>query len=478
MDLIHTMRISEITAIMNMYFEINDIIALLLTCKEFASIDGLTMGNHYFLSGIIGSYLSTSKIGLNIILDCVPINYIHNAKIIAIPYYTEEIDAYMHNIPPSVALTVDSAYVKVPDNTKRMILRSEYHNKYGVPQQVEVITLYDNMSEYQGIKLPNTVKMIVFHGNFNAVYDPTYVHTGELVPNSVESISFGERFNDTIKGLIPNSVTSINFGYYFNRPIKDAIHNLVKYIVFGNNFDQPIDDAISESIECLEFGFSFNQPLKKKLPKSLKYLIFGGLFNQSIEGILPESLEYLVLGRSFCQKIDLAILKNIKSLAVGIAFGKFIAGKLPKTITKLALTEGAKLSIGSIPHSVIDLTIDTRCDSIEGIIPDSVKYLRFGDGYYSVVRNTTLYIPSSVTHLKCGQCFQQLIVQHEPVCLTHLTIHESYPIKDMNLPSSIIDLEIIVSYYTSLDSQAMKNIRDHIRRYMPKSVNNLRLSLL
>jgi hypothetical protein len=104
--------------------------------------------------------------------------------------------------------------------------------------------------------------------------------------------------------MLPKHITNLTFGDKFNRSIKDCIPTSVTHVRFGWHFDQPIKDCIPLSVTHLIFGFKFNQPIKDCIPPSVTHLTFGEYFNQSIKDCIPISVTHLTLGKGFDQPIS------------------------------------------------------------------------------------------------------------------------------------------------------------------------------
>jgi len=125
-----------------------------------------------------------------------------------------------------------------------------------------------------------------------------------ILPKKIKYLTFGENFNQSIKGCIPNSVTHLTFDWKFDQSIEGCIPNSVTHLTFGRNFDQPIEGCIPKSVTYLSFGRNFNQPIEVCIPNSVtaprlalctKYrgvthLTFGYIFNQSIKDCIPNSV--------------------------------------------------------------------------------------------------------------------------------------------------------------------------------------------
>lgn len=105
---------------------------------------------------------------------------------------------------------------------------------------------------------------------------------GVALPSNLQTLSFGERFNDALEGItLPTSLQTLTFGRSFNQSLAGV--------------------GLPLNLQTLIFGEEFNQSLESTaLPMSLQTLIFGKKFNQSLEGVtLPGELQTLVFHDHF-----------------------------------------------------------------------------------------------------------------------------------------------------------------------------------
>lgn len=70
--------------------------------------------------------------------------------------------------------------------------------------------------------------------------------------SGVKKITFGSRFNRSIKGCIPESVTHLTLGFLFDQEITDSIPNSVTHLSFGEYFQRNIDNCIPTSVKFLK----------------------------------------------------------------------------------------------------------------------------------------------------------------------------------------------------------------------------------
>jgi len=79
-------------------------------------------------------------------------------------------------------------------------------------------------------------------------------------------------------------------------------------------------------------------------------------------------------------------------------------------------------------------------------LPSSITHLKFGDNFDQPVEN----LPSSITHLTFGKKFNQSI-DNLPTSITHLTFESDFNQPVENLPSSITDLTFGENFNQPID---------------------------
>ena len=86
------------------------------------------------------------------------------------------------------------------------------------------------------------------------------------LPNSLLSLTFGDRFNQSMENVtLPNGLQSLTFGYDFNQ----SMHNVIlpthlKSLTFGGRFNQSMENVtLPNGLQSLTFGVHFNQSMDK-----------------------------------------------------------------------------------------------------------------------------------------------------------------------------------------------------------------------
>ena len=172
------------------------------------------------------------------------------------------------------------------------------------------------------------------------------------LPTSLTSLTFGDRFNQSIDELpLPSSLTNLELGFRFDHPVTGLkLPESLTSLSFGYWFDQPIADlTLPPSLMRLTFGCGFNQSIAQlNLPPSLTSLTFGDYFDHPISDLkLPASLRSLTFGDFFNQPVcDLRLPSSLTSLRFGHSFKQPVDGlKLPLTLTHLEIADNSGRSI-------------------------------------------------------------------------------------------------------------------------------------
>ena len=145
---------------------------------------------------------------------------------------------------------------------------------------------------------------------------------------------------------LPESLESLTFGWRFNQSLERVtLPSRLKTLAFGDGFDQSLELVVLPStLEILTFGHNFNQSLERvTLPSSLQILTFGHKFNQSLEGVtLPISVESLTFGHCFDQSLQRVTLpSSLQSLTFGDGFNRSLERvTLSSTLQSLTLGDG------------------------------------------------------------------------------------------------------------------------------------------
>ena len=156
----------------------------------------------------------------------------------------------------------------------------------------------------------------------------TYVqHLGRL-PKSLERLTFGFRFNQSLERVnLPGNLQSLTFGDSFNQGLERVtLPGNLQSLTFGVGFNQSLERVtLPGNLQSLTFGYCFNQSLERVfLPGNLQSLTFGSMFNQGLERMtLPGNLQSLTLGSEFNHSLEHVTLPgNLQSLTFGDKFNQ------------------------------------------------------------------------------------------------------------------------------------------------------------
>lgn len=155
--------------------------------------------------------------------------------------------------------------------------------------------------------IPNSVEELELGDKFNQIID--------YLPSNLKVLNIGSLFNYKIDHkILPDTVEKIFFGYCYNRSLFEYPSNL-KTLKFGRNFSCNLIN-LPNKLVSLEMGEKFNAKLK--LPQSLEILNFSeyGEFSYDLE--LPDSIKIIKLPREYNNKLanipkSLKLIKLSKS---------------------------------------------------------------------------------------------------------------------------------------------------------------------
>ncbi|KAN0033988.1 hypothetical protein ACTFIV_000467 [Dictyostelium citrinum] len=213
-------------------------------------------------------------------------------------------------------------------HSNQITLTNEQIEDYKYLNYCRSIYLMDDKINSRFLKdgLPDSIESLSFVNYFNQ----SILNTIDFDINSnyhcnLKSITFGYDFNKEIKETaLPRSLESLKFGRLFNQELNNnTFKNQInlKSIEFGarfNNKGRPIRvGTFPKSIESLRFGFHFNSFFEPySLPSGLKSIGLGSSYYQDIneEHILPSSITALSLSNEYKIPITLKTLKSLPNL--------------------------------------------------------------------------------------------------------------------------------------------------------------------
>eukprot|EP00439_Symbiodinium_sp_Y106_P040795 s653_g5.t1 len=327
-----------------------------------------------------------------------------------------------------------------------------------LPSSLQTLTFGNRFNQsLAGIQLPSSLQSLTFGFDFNQSLE------GLQLPSSMQSLTFGNRFNQSLAGIqLPSSLQSLTFGHDFNQSLEGLqLPSSLQSLTFGNRFNQSLAGIqLPSSLQSLTFGHDFNQRLDGiQLPSSLNSLEFGCCFDQSMDGIqLPSSLQSLTFGHDFNQSLEgIQLPSSLQSLTFGVEFDQSLEGiQLPSSLRRLKFgyTFNQSLEDIQLPSSLQRLTFGDRFNqSLEGIqLPSSLQKLRFGWKFNQSLEG--IQLPSSLQSLTFGKEFKQSLEGIQlPSSLQNLTFGDEFnqSLEGIQLPSSLQSLTFGAEFDQSLE---------------------------
>lgn len=294
--------------------------------------------------------------------------------------------------------------------------------------------------------LPNTLTQLNLNSRFNQPIDhlpqsllylelgDSFNHSVNHLPPSLTFLEFGRRFNHPIDNL-PSSLVNLRLGYEFNQPITHLPSTLT-YLHLDEEFNHPVDNILPHTLISLfiaseTFNYTVNQ-----LPSSLTYLnIWSEEFNQSVDQ-LPSTLKTLKLSGKFNQLID-HLPAHLENLNLKNRFNRSIK-RLPCSLKKLKLSTLFNRPIDLIPDSITELYIKEEFNRTIRHLPNQLTKLVFHtySEYNKPLESSIL--PPTLTFLKFGQGYQQLLPLPFPHSLKTLKLHIQYSVgQKQDIPSDV-----------------------------------------
>jgi hypothetical protein len=173
--------------------------------------------------------------------------------------------------------------------------------------------------------LPRSIETLSFGHRFNLRLAET------SLPNSLRSLTVDDAFDQSLEQVkLPHSLQSLKFGHWFNQSMQRVtLPSSLESLTFGHSFNQSMERVtLPSSLESLTFGHSFNQSMEEvPLPNNLQTLTFDHNFNWSLEQLmLPSSLKVLEFGAYFNQSLKrMTLPDNLRSLTFGHDFNQNMA---------------------------------------------------------------------------------------------------------------------------------------------------------
>ncbi|GAM17253.1 hypothetical protein SAMD00019534_004280 [Acytostelium subglobosum LB1] len=287
------------------------------------------------------------------------------------------------------------------------------------------------------------------------------------LPSSLLTLTFHpeSQYNQSI-GLrvLPTSLTSLSFGERFDKVIAPRVlPSSLKSLTFGNSFNQPFTvGTLPLSLTQLRFGLVFSHPLTKGIvPPSMTSCHMGTGFNSSLDG-LPQSLTYLSLDSRYDHDLTGSIPQSLSTLHIGETSYKTLtrdgAHVLPSSLTSLHIehmyfNEDSAVPL-KYPTGLQSLTLATSFNRLitTEMFPSTLTSLKFAHFDQDILPGT---IPPSLTNLQMGYAFNRTLIPGSlPTTLKTLEFGSSFNsyIPMGALPSSLTSLTLGLSFIQDIES--------------------------
>lgn len=358
---------------------------------------------------------------------------------------------------------------RIPESVKEVIFSvpvsssSSYEHEIqpgDIPNSVKNITFLNRYPRpfLEGV-LPTGLMKLTLRQDHN--------YEGSVFPNSLRQLSIGRLPTETIRypanitsleiGAserplntedIPRTVKKLVFGISFNQPISPGVlpdgltHLTVNHGVVGQSFGSRLtEENVPSSITHLELGMSYGYELPEDSFPNLTHLKIS---SPAYVGRIPRSVTHLktasysnippwITHLEFLNYVDISnvrIPSNLVSLKLpGTVNGFLTPNMFPDTLEELDLggvvqpiTRGilpknirilklwSVTSVDGLPYNVEELYIPGGFnESLNGIIPNSVKELYLGDMFNTPILPGDL--PHGLTKLVLGEYFDQPLLQ-------------------------------------------------------------------
>ncbi|KYR01630.1 hypothetical protein DLAC_01631 [Tieghemostelium lacteum] len=371
------------------------------------------------------------------------------------------------------------------------ITHYQIYTKYleSLPLDITKIScsIYSHRKQFTGFKVTNdTIKSISIYGaidldHFNVplkieylyIHQPFYSGPIMSVLNNLVTLIIPNYFGNIVEGDLPASLVKLEIGAIENeitsdRVIPRGLKSLA--IKYTRNNKMLRTGVLPNGLEYLKIDYQ-NQFEEGVLPDSIKTLIFTNYDN--LVRNLPKNLETLVLSEYECTAIiDLHSLPlSLKSLTLNIKSGplkehclpdsltylnvRYLPGSLgkavlPKNLKKLDLDKFS----GDVylPDSLTHYTISYNIGQLTKPLPPSLKYIKFGNDYNSIIDDYIL--PESLEEMVFDYLYNQPL-PNLPKQLKSLSFGSSYnhPLRKGLLPESLEKLVLGLRF-----GQPVKNI--------------------
>eukprot|EP01133_Synstelium_polycarpum_P016892 gene16892-20086_t len=235
--------------------------------------------------------------------------------------------------------------------------------------------------------LPPTLQELVLPPDFNHPIAPN------TFPQSLVSITFGQRFNQRIgANNLPSGLRYLKLNRYFDQPFEQGdLPQGLEYLEIFPLYRHQLPSPLPESLIHLVGVNQANLPL----PPRVVHLAFFSVHSPTLSGLtqltslklcykvslrnLPSNLQHLDTGPVFNEFIEPGLLpQTLQSLQVGIAFAhRLMPGSIPASVTHFTCDSLRQRPMSrELLPSVTHVTINTRPYNSPWIIENRPKYIQ------------------------------------------------------------------------------------------------------
>ena len=215
-------------------------------------------------------------------------------------------------------LSDDMARIILPSNLKKFEFacdREQSCDKWPqMPSTLETLILNGYAQSLKNYDLPSSLTHLQIDCHTRQLDKSVFSLKECQLPSTLKFLKLADQWNLPVEelGELPNSLETLEFGEKFDQPVdRLKLPPSLKSLIFGLKFNHSIDSLIlPQSLTHLSFVLLFNQPIRGDIfPPQLKSLTLSPIFNQPIdEWKLPHSLTHIKFGYEFDQPIhDLPI---------------------------------------------------------------------------------------------------------------------------------------------------------------------------
>ncbi|EFA76285.1 hypothetical protein PPL_10047 [Heterostelium album PN500] len=246
------------------------------------------------------------------------------------------------------------------------------------------------IAHYKSLFENSNVKELHFGKHFNVAIQPgsllnvETIIRADVLPPSLEYLSFGDCFHETLEVPLPPDLRVLKFGKFYEETVRDDV--LPQGLLKVRNFPYPSRALLPSSTKTISFSQLSDTPFEPQpgdLSSNFTSIDIKNISRYLMPGALPQSTVKLKLGQYFNQNITVDLIpRSVEKLYLGESFNVSIKPNvLPKSLKELIFSPffNRTLQPKSIPESVESITFNGfySCSIKADILPASVRHLTF-----------------------------------------------------------------------------------------------------